>query len=97
MKTNSLFSFIFIFSLVLLSLSLVSSEEWGYNYLSFDSNSFFSSICSQTGSILQNIDGVWQCSGNNTFNLNGGWEEGGFSVIDGDVYAQTGYFIILLL
>ena len=28
----------------------------------------------------------------NNLTLNGGWESGGVSIIDGDIYAQTGYF-----
>ena len=29
------------------------------------------------------------------FSFNGGWELGGLSIIDGDLYAQTGFFLNL--
>ena len=48
-------------------------------------------LCSTDGSMIQRIDGTWICVGNTTLNLNGGWENGGASIINGSLYAQTVY------
>ena len=62
------------------SFTLISAN-FGYN-------SDYNPIITDTDLFLKN-DGD---SGIGTYNFNGNWIDGGVSIIDGNIYAQTGYF-----
>ena len=86
-KKQIIFNLIGVFLILSMSI-MISAEQFGYNNPSLPQllEELFGGQPSSF--YMPNNKSVF---GN--FSFNRGWELGGLSIIDGDIYAQTGYFL----